>query len=633
MFSFRTIRPRLLVAALILALVLSPAPTSQAHNTPAAPAPDWAAPHVPGQLIVKLPTTAAASASDRLSRAGVQVIRTLPQLGLALVEVSDATALAVAAADLQAAAGAEWVEPNYTFTPDLTPNDPAYATQAPYLGRLEMPAAWEYTTGRPEIVAAILDTGVDISHPDLSGAIWVNADETPSNGLDDDANGFVDDINGWDFAQNDNLPTDDHGHGTHVAGIVGARINNSIGIAGMAGGVTLMPVDVFKGGIGTYEDLIRGIIYATDNGAHVINMSLGASSYSRGEEMAVNYAWAHGVVVVASAGNTGSEVYRYPAAHEHVIAVAATNSADVLASFSTRGTFVDVAAPGVSIYSTIRGGGYTTMSGTSMAAPHVSGLAALILARNPTLSPDAVRAVIQKAADDLGAYGWDNAFGYGRINARKALLATPPADGPVPPHDPGPPLDVWPAGCQDLIPDGGFETGAGAWQLGSNAAVEVDMMRVYSGTRSLALPGGPNARVTVTRTVTLPAWPPTPMAGTLWFAYRIETSDYGQGLTPTFPYDDWLTVELRSTDGQLVSSLLRTGNTADTTNAGLAWDRYLYRMLRADLGSLRGGQTLKLVFTAANDADTAATSFWIDEVRFCVKNGYTYYWPLWLAGP
>ena len=183
-------------------------------------------------------------------------------------------------------------------------------------------------------------------HVDLRDGIWTNPGEIAGNGIDDEGNGFVDDVHGWDFADNDNEVLDDYGHGTHVAGIVAARIDNGIGIAGLAGRATIMPVDVFGGGIGTYEDLIRAIVYATDNGAQVINMSLGASSYSLGEEAAVDYAYAHGVVVVAAAGNSGLTEVHYPAAHANVIAVAATAADDSLAYFSTRGDWVDVAAPG-----------------------------------------------------------------------------------------------------------------------------------------------------------------------------------------------------------------------------------------------------------------------------------------------
>ena len=166
------------------------------------------------------------------------------------------------------------------------------------------------------MVIAILDTGVYLGHPDLAAGIWTNPLEIPDNGIDDDGNGFIDDVHGWNFPDGNNQIYDDYGHGTHVAGIAAARINNGIGIAGMAGerhdhAGGCLPTH----GIGTYEDLIRAIIYAADNGARVINMSLGATCYSRGEEAAVDYAWNHGAVVVAAAGNTGRNTYHYPAAH------------------------------------------------------------------------------------------------------------------------------------------------------------------------------------------------------------------------------------------------------------------------------------------------------------------------------
>ena len=291
-------------------------------------------------------------------------------------------------------------------------------------------------------------------------------------GIDDDGNGFIDDIHGWNFPDDNNLIYDDHGHGTHVAGIAAARINNGVGIAGMAGGATIMPVDVFPlPAFGTYEDLIRAIIYATDNGAHVINMSLGASSYSRGEEAAVNYAWNHGVVVVAAAGNTYGNTYHYPAAHRNAIAVAATDAGDNRCSFSTWGDFVDVAAPGCSVFSTVPGG-YGWKGGTSMAAPHVAGLAALLFSLNPLLTNAQVRDLIEQNVDDLGTTGWDPYFGKGRINARKALAAVTPPPQPSPTPTPHPPLSEWPAGCTDLIVDGGFEAGLGGWQASGAWAVD-----------------------------------------------------------------------------------------------------------------------------------------------------------------
>ena len=414
---------------------------------------------------------------------------------------------------------------------------------------------------------------------------------------------------------------DDYGHGTHVAGIAAARINNGIGIAGMAGGATIMPVKVFfppPNVIGTYEDLIRAIVYATDNGARVINMSLGASSYSRGEEAAVDYAWDHGAVVVAAAGNTGRETYHYPAAHPNAIAVAATTASDTRAGFSTYGDFVDVAAPGSSVFSTLMSGGYGNMSGTSMATPHVAGLAALLLSLNPQLTNTQVRELIETNADDLGASGWDKRFGHGRINARKALAAVAPPPQPSPTPTPHPPLAEWPAGCLDLIADGGFEAGLGSWQ--ASGAWAVDTTRTYTGTGAAHFTGGSNAAGTLTRRLRLaPTTGVLPKEATLWFAFRIENQDGGLGSSPEAPYDDWLTAEFRATDGNVVSSLLRTGNSADTAGDGLLWDRYLYRMQPADLLPLNALGTVDLVFTAGNDADAQPTSFWIDAVRLCVS--------------
>jgi thermitase len=618
------------LAALLLALIGVPNSfgTDRPNSTPPGEgrtlaAPRWSAPHVPDQLLVKLASTASVGARASLAAAGAQVLDTIPQLGLAVVETAPGADLTVAAADLTASPDVEWAEPNYIFSLDFDPNDPDYAsmqTRPPLgypLGLMQMPAAWDYTTCRPEVVIAILDTGVDLSHADLSTGIWTNSDEVPSNEVDDDLNGFIDDVHGWDFADSDNLPDDDYGHGTHVAGIAAARINNGTGIAGMAGQSTIMPVDVFDFNIGTYASLIRAIVYATDNGAQVINMSLGATSYSRGEQAAVDYAWSHGVVLVASAGNTGLNTYHYPAAHPHVIAVAATNASDLRWYSSTYGDFVDVAAPGWSVWSTYPGGSYGYMTGTSMASPHVSGLVALVRSLNSDLTPDQVRDVIEQNADDLGDLGWDSYFGYGRINARQTLEKVTPNPNPTPSPTPGPPLQVWPLGCQELIPDGDFESGFGGWQ--TSGSVGITDKQAYSGSRSAAFPGRPNGHGVLTRTLDLPS---SPMTATLRFAYRISTTDRGYGSLPPLPYDDWLTVEFRSQDGQLIQSLLRTGNSADTVSSGLPWDQYLYWMHPADFAALGAVGPINLVFSAGNDGDSQLTDFWVDAVRFCPRRTF-----------
>jgi subtilisin family serine protease len=610
-------RRQMALTALFLILAVAPAQISRAQDriaAPPSPTPDLTAPHVPGQMLVKFSVTAPAAAATLAAQTGLSVQDTIPQLGIAVVEAAEAATgaeLAAMATALEASPAVEWAEPNYTFTLDATPDDPYYATnQGPYLNRLEMPAAWDYAMGQSGVIIAVLDTGVYADHPDLASGIWTNSKEFyGKSGIDDDGNGFIDDVHGWNFPDGNNQIYDDYGHGTHVAGIAAARINNGVGIAGMAGGATIMPVDVFNYAIGTYEDLIRAIIYATDNGARVINMSLGATSYSRGEEAAVDYAWNHGVVVVAAAGNTGRNTYHYPAAHRNAIAVAATDANDNRAGFSTYGDFVDVAAPGVSVLSTLTSGGYGAMSGTSMATPHVAGLAALLFSLNPQLTNTQVRELIETNVDDLGAAGWDPYFGSGRINARKSLSAAVP-----------PPLSEWPVGCQDLIADGDFEAGLGSWQ--ATGAWAVDATRAYAGAAAAHFTGGPNATGALTRTLRLvPATGALPKEATLWFAYRIENQDRGWGSSPEAPYDDWLTTEFRATDGSPVSSLLRTGNSADTATAGLPWDRYLYRMQQGNLLSLGASKTVDLVFTAGNDADAQPTSFWIDGVRLCMTWG------------
>jgi len=240
------------LTALFLILVAGTAQNSHAQDriaAPPRPAPDWSAPHVPGQLLVKFSDASPAAASALTAQTGMAVQDTIPQLGIAVVaapEAGTSAELAATAAVLEASPAVEWAEPNYTFTLDAIPNDPYYSTQDPYLSRLEMPASWDFTTGQPAVIIAVLDTGVYLDHPDLASGIWTNPREIPDNGIDDDGNGFIDDVHGWNFALNNKVVADDHGHGTHVAGIAAARINNGIGIAGMAGAATIMPVKVFS---------------------------------------------------------------------------------------------------------------------------------------------------------------------------------------------------------------------------------------------------------------------------------------------------------------------------------------------------------------------------------------------------
>lgn len=319
--------------------------------------------------------------------------------------------------------------PTPTRTPPpggvVTPNDPGYGQQYG-LQRIRAGPGWASSTGSEEIIIAIVDTGVDLTHPDLAAKI----------------------VPGWDFVNNDPIAQDDHGHGTHVAGIAAAITNNGLGIAGVSWGARILPVKVLNAaGSGYTSDVAAGIIWAADHGAKVINLSLGGPSSSATLESAVNYAVARGALVVAAAGNSGNSTPNYPAAYPAALAVAATDSADARASFSTFGPFVDIAAPGVSIASTVPTGvcdlcspsGYASLSGTSMATPHVAGVAAVLagLAGAPTSA--LIRAAIESTALDRGPAGRDDLFGHGVVQLDAAIRfleqggSTPtPAPSPTP---------------------------------------------------------------------------------------------------------------------------------------------------------------------------------------------------------
>jgi subtilisin family serine protease len=343
-------------------------------------------------------------------------------------------------ADIRARGLSRYVEPNMRSQISEVPNDPSWGQQWG-LAKIEADYAWNTTVGDPSVVVAVIDTGVEWDHPDLAANIWNNTGEVVD-GLDNDGNGFVDDVRGWDFVDTtasvaygedgtvrDNNPMDFQGHGTHCAGIVAAVTNNSIGIAGVCWNCKIMAVRAgYEGTDGNghleNDDAAQAIIYAVDNGANVISMSWGSYSSSNLIYEAVRYAYDSGVVLVAAAGNSATSDEHYPAAYDEVIAVTATDADDdPWWSDATHGTnfgdWVELAAPGVDIYSTVIGDSYANKTGTSMAAPHVAGVAALVLSAGAR--PDMVRQILRDTADDLGDSGFDNYYGYGRVNARKAV--------------------------------------------------------------------------------------------------------------------------------------------------------------------------------------------------------------------
>ncbi|MFH1312888.1 MAG: S8 family serine peptidase [Candidatus Eisenbacteria bacterium] len=283
------------------------------------------------------------------------------------------------------------------------------------------------------VLTAILDTGVDRDHEDLWSRIWINSDEAGGvGGKDDDGNGYVDDIWGWNWAQDSPNTWDDHGHGTHVAGIAGAEPGNAAGVAGQGWTYRfLMTLKVLDGnGDGSGAWISQGVFYAVNKGAKVINLSLGSYNPSAVLRQSIDFAYGSGCVIVAAIGNDDSELPFYPAAYDNVIAVGATDFHDNRAWFSNHGLYIDVVAPGADIYSTWPGDSYAWESGTSMSAPHVSGLAALIMAARPGLSNWEVRSIIRDTSDDeVGdpvedIAGFDDYYGYGRINDYSALAYT-----------------------------------------------------------------------------------------------------------------------------------------------------------------------------------------------------------------
>jgi subtilisin family serine protease len=340
-------------------------------------------------------------------------------------------------------------EPNYIVEITRGADDPYFGSTWG-MSAINAPAAWDINTGSASVTVAIIDTGIEFTHPDLASNIATNTEEVPANGLDDDQNGFTDDVYGYDFVNDDANPTDDNYHGTHCAGTIGAVGNNGVGVAGVAWNVKLMPIKVLSsGGFGSVATVAAGINYAVSRGVKIVSMSLGFPSYSQTMEDAIEHAKQHGVLIVASAGNSrrNADLYpHYPAAsvQDNVISVAASTETDSLASFSNFGArSVDLAAPGVNILSTTLSQGYGYASGTSMATPHVAGMAAILKSVNPSLSYADLKAAIMQGVDVSAAFTGKTVSG-GRANLFRSLAfvyptPTPTPDPTEPPRDTPPP--------------------------------------------------------------------------------------------------------------------------------------------------------------------------------------------------
>lgn len=364
---------------------------------------------VPGQLIVgfKKQGLSRSQALAVIKDTNAQIVNTLAG-GDSLVAVPAGENLESYADRLEATDGIKYASPNYIVRASATTNDPLVASgQAWGLQQLRAIPSWKASRGDGALVA-IVDSGVTLSNPDIAGNLWTNIREIAGNGADDDNNGFVDDVAGADWIDRDGDPTDRAGHGTHVAGTIAATADNGIGSAGVAPGAKVMPLRFLDSrGAGNVGDAIAAIEYAVAAGADVINASWGGPDYSPPLQAAIQRAGQAGVVVVAAAGNDGENndgTPVYPASFDlpNLISVAATDQADRLANFSNYGkNNVDIGAPGVEVVATV-GDGFGYMNGTSMAAPHVAGIAALLRGVNKGLAADGVVGAIKAGARRTG---------------------------------------------------------------------------------------------------------------------------------------------------------------------------------------------------------------------------------------
>jgi subtilisin family serine protease len=435
--------------------------------------------HVPNQLIVKFVTDLKTSAKESLLLSvGAKTIRNFRASGASLIEYQDkagVSELRKRARRLKAKSAVEYVEANTVISlgdevpsqPQLSkarranplseqniPNDERFEelyglhntgqTGGTADADIDAPEAWAVVTGSRDVLVAVIDTGVDYTHPDIADNYWNNPGETgldadgndkTTNGIDDDGNGYIDDFRGWDFVNSDNDPIDDNDHGTHCAGTIGGHGNEGTGVAGVNWEVSIVGVKFLSaGGSGSLADAVSAIEYSTTLGVFLSSNSWGGGGFSETMNAAIEEAEAQGILFIAAAGNLTSDndvSPHFPSSYEgsNVIAVAATDHDDGMASFSSYGLLsVDVGAPGVDILSSVPGNEYNKFSGTSMATPHVAGLAALIKSAYPDAESAMIKSRILNTVDPVTALDGKVATG-GRINAFNSL-----EDDSIPPN-------------------------------------------------------------------------------------------------------------------------------------------------------------------------------------------------------
>jgi subtilisin family serine protease len=431
---------RLLVVVFILFTVFSLDATSVARADEEGPA------YVPKRLIVGFKSTVSTDDVNTIQTdLGATTVDSFPEIGAELWQISN-TSVAQAVTRYKNDPRLKYVEPDYivsipdavqtrvvndearpsdTGPDDTTPNDPRF-NELWGLNKIRAVEAWDRATGT-NVVVGVIDTGVDYTHADIAGNMWTNPGEIPNDGVDNDNNGYIDDIRGWDCRNDDNDPMDGDSHGTHVAGTIAAIGNNGTGVVGVSWSAQIMALKFLSdSGSGTTSDAIECVLYAANNGARLTNNSWGGGGFSSALVEAIEVAGLRGQLFIAAAGNNGRNTDispHYPSSYAsaNIISVAATNDDDGLASFSNYGrTSVDLCAPGVSILSTVPGNSYGRKSGTSMAAPHVTGVAVLLWSRNPGTNLRWVKDRITDFSDPVSACNGRTMSG-GRLNADRAL--------------------------------------------------------------------------------------------------------------------------------------------------------------------------------------------------------------------
>ena len=396
---------------------------------------------VPGQLIVKFKNESSASSSLLANQFNAQISKRISQLNIQVWQFENDDKLLATIQALSKNPNIEYVELNNKYRSFLIPSEARFGdlwgldnvgVDGVFDADIDAPEAWDIHVGDGSAIVAVIDTGIDYTHPDLANNIWINEDEIADNNIDDDNNGYVDDIYGFDFYNFDSDPFDDNGHGTHVAGTIGAEANG-LGVVGVVHNVRLMPIKFLSSaGFGDTAQAAQALIYAVDNGANVINNSWGGGPFSQTLLDAHDYAARNDVMVVSAAGNFGTDNDRlpnYPSGYDSptVISVAATDRFDNLTSFSQFGfQTVDLGAPGEAILSTTPNENYEFFDGTSMAAPHVTGAVALMKSYAPFLSAIELRDIIFNTVDPLTSLEGRVATG-GRLNLANAMIELGPS--------------------------------------------------------------------------------------------------------------------------------------------------------------------------------------------------------------